>query len=62
MTDLSPPARCDGCGTETSGARVIECDDDETTTYCPGCQSLVDRHGIDPGDHDHYELLEAVNK
>lgn len=43
---VAPPARCDGCGTETSGATTHTSDDGVTVlaTYCPGCEALLRRH------------------
>lgn len=62
MTNLAPPARCDGCGEETSGTveHVVEADGDECRfVYCNGCESIRELRGIEPGDHDQYKLLET---
>ena len=55
---LDEPARCDGCGTETSGA-TIHSSDDGVTTYCPGCEGLRQVRGVTPGDHEQYRLREG---
>jgi hypothetical protein len=62
MTDLAPPARCDGCGTETSGATKHTSADVVTVlgTYCPGCEQYRQLHDIEPGEHEQHELLEAI--
>jgi len=58
-----PPARCCGCGRETSGATTYHVgDEDRPVRYCPGCSSLLERHDIDPEQHDQYELLEAIHE
>lgn len=50
--------RCDGCGSETSAWRVYRDEGHVIATYCYGCDEHRERNGIEPGEHEQYQLLE----
>lgn len=51
--------RCDGCGHRTSSVTIYKDDDEIVVKYCPGCEMLRRRRGVEPGDHEQYKLAEA---
>jgi hypothetical protein len=54
---MSDPSRCDGCGEEVSEP-IVHSDPQyaHSIRYCESCESLRERLGLRPGDHDQYEL------
>lgn len=59
-TGIRRPARCDGCGVETSGATEHKADGELLARYCPGCEGLRAVRGIEPGCHEHHRLVEVT--
>lgn len=58
--DVDSPTRCDGCGERTSGAVHYLDDGGKTATYCPGCETLRRVRGVEPGEHEQYKLVDAI--
>jgi hypothetical protein len=57
---LAEPRRCDGCGDESSGLTFHRDDGEMLAKYCPGCELVREINDRTPGEHEQYELLEAI--
>lgn len=56
--------RCDGCGHSraTMCCQTIRDDDGVVIgTYCDGCQAILAERGLEPGEHEQYQLMEATD-